>query len=397
MTGTTGLAWVDCDNHVYESDDCFTRFIEPRFADRAVNVVRDPGNPRGRIHLGDRPLGYMPDKIGDFTPAAGAIYDLGDLDAIRAVEKVHRRDNPAWFDRDARLAVMDDLGIQATILFPTNALQNPTELMDDVEVGFANLRSYNRWLDEEWGFSHRDRLFAAPVLNLADVDLAVAELDSVLDRGARVVNLMSVEPGVGRPALGDPRCAPFWERVHTAGIAVAMHGAPTAYHDLYSPLGRLTPRAETTPFQNLLSNRALLDSLSSLLLSDVFVRFPGLRVVTVESGAWWVGPLLEMLDHCRQGTGRDAPKHTPSELFRRHVYVNPFEYEVGALVPMLGADRICMGSDYPHPEGVGGPDAYRASLDGLPEDQIDLIMGGNTAGLLGIVREARPTPAAARA
>ncbi len=56
-----------------------------------------------------------------------------------------------------------------------------------------------------------------------------------------------------------------------------------------------------------------------------------------------------------------------------------------------------MGSDYPHPEGVGGPDAYRASLEGLPGDEIDLVMGGNTAALLGIAREAQPAPATAHA
>jgi predicted TIM-barrel fold metal-dependent hydrolase len=210
------------------------------------------------------------------------------------------------------------------------------------------------------------------------------------------VNLMSVEPGTGRPALGDTRCDPFWERIDNEGTAVTMHGASTGYHDLYSPRGKVTPRSETTAFQTLLSSRALLDSLTSLVLGDVFVRFPNVRVITVETGAWWVGPLLETFDHFRQGTGRTAPRDGASEVFRQHVYVNPFEYEVSALLPLLGAERICMGSDYPHPEGVGGPAAYAASLTGLPDNEVDLIMGGNTASLLGLTREARPTPASAR-
>jgi len=32
---------VDVDYHYYEPDDCFTRFIEPEFADRACHIVRE--------------------------------------------------------------------------------------------------------------------------------------------------------------------------------------------------------------------------------------------------------------------------------------------------------------------------------------------------------------------
>ena len=53
----------------------------------------------------------------------------------------------------------------------------------------ANVHSFNRWLDEDWGFAHRDRLYAAPLLSLRDLDAAVAELDWVLARGARIVSL----------------------------------------------------------------------------------------------------------------------------------------------------------------------------------------------------------------
>ena len=42
----------------------------------------------------------------------------------------------------------------------------------------ATFRAFNRWLEEDWGFAYRDRIFAAPYLTLADVDWAV--------RGARV-------------------------------------------------------------------------------------------------------------------------------------------------------------------------------------------------------------------
>ena len=32
--------FFDADNHYYETRDCFTRFIEPRFRDKAVNLTK---------------------------------------------------------------------------------------------------------------------------------------------------------------------------------------------------------------------------------------------------------------------------------------------------------------------------------------------------------------------
>ncbi len=35
---------VDCDSHVMEPPDLWERYIEPKYRDRAIKIVRDPAD-----------------------------------------------------------------------------------------------------------------------------------------------------------------------------------------------------------------------------------------------------------------------------------------------------------------------------------------------------------------
>src|SRR5262249_41007012 len=62
LPGAGGAAFpyriVDADNHYYEPDDCFTRFLDPAFARRAYRIVREKGSA-GRPWFGDAPAYFM--------------------------------------------------------------------------------------------------------------------------------------------------------------------------------------------------------------------------------------------------------------------------------------------------------------------------------------------------
>src|SRR5258708_15638130 len=122
---------------------------------------------------------------------------------------------PAYVDREARLAAMDAQGVEATLLFPTLAVCVEHFMKHDPVQLYANFEAFNRWLEDDWGYAHQNRIFAAPLVSLRNVDLAVAELERVLDLGARVVSL---RPG---PAFGhspaDPMFDPFWAPGDEAG------------------------------------------------------------------------------------------------------------------------------------------------------------------------------------
>jgi hypothetical protein len=97
----------------------------------------------------------------------------------------------------------------------------------------ASLAAFNRWLEEDWGFSYRDRLIAVPMLSLADPDAALGELSSLIERGARMVHIRPAPVpgpnGTGR-SLGDKLHDPVWARLAEASLPVAFHLGDSGYN-----------------------------------------------------------------------------------------------------------------------------------------------------------------------
>ena len=75
----------------------------------------------------------------------------------------------------------------------------------------------------------------------------------------------------------------------------------------------------------------------------------------------------------------------PVEVFKRNIFVHPFhEDDPTGLVKLLGADNVLFGSDYPHPEGMSDPLSFVDSLDGLPQEDIEKVMGGNLLKMMNV-------------
>ena len=49
--------------------------------------------------------------------------------------------------------------------------------------------AFNKWIHEDWGFSYKNRIFAAGYVTLADVDWALDQLDWMIERDVRAVNM----------------------------------------------------------------------------------------------------------------------------------------------------------------------------------------------------------------
>ena len=61
-------------------------------------------------------------------------------------------------------------------------------LENDLPALQAAFSAFNRWLAEDWGFSYKDRLFAAPYITLSNVQHAISELEFAIDNNVRVIN-----------------------------------------------------------------------------------------------------------------------------------------------------------------------------------------------------------------
>lgn len=100
--------------------------------------------------------------------------------------------------------MIDGQGIETVIMFPTFGCGVEEALKDDVGATMASLHAFNLWLDEDWGFDRDDhRIVTAPMISLADPEKAVAEVDFVLGRGARLVHVRPAPvPGARCPVPG---------------------------------------------------------------------------------------------------------------------------------------------------------------------------------------------------
>ena len=216
---------------------------------------------------------------------------------------------PEYRDRDRRLALMDAQGVEAALLLPTLGVTIEHFMKEDVEQTTANLGAFNRWLDDDWGFAYRGRIFGVPLLSLLDLDWAIAELEWVLARGARAVHLRP-GPQAGR-SPADPAFDPFWARIDEAGIPVVFHSSESGYNELYSTAWGEDPNPrpyEQSAWQwmNCFGDRPIMETLTSLIYYNLFDRFPNVRVASIENGSIWARYLLESIDK-KRGMGRNGP------------------------------------------------------------------------------------------
>jgi predicted TIM-barrel fold metal-dependent hydrolase len=391
----------DADNHYWEVSDSFTRYRDARFADRGV-VLKDVGG-KPRYYFGERAHPIIPGP-GDvhLRPRPGALYEYfqGKSSKSRVGNELsceEPSEHPEWFNRDARLQVMDDQGVEAAWLFPSQAVCMEGPMQPDIEAAVHILGAFNRWLAEDWGFAYQDRIFGVPFLSLSDLDGAIRELEWCVDHGARIITIRNgpafTAEGLRSPA--DPIFDPFWARVQEAGVVMTTHaGFEDGYVDVQQAVARtwgLLPgalaagetmdAAASTLVGQLMKHRLIADFATVLVAHKLFERFPGLRVAYIENGADWVPPLLHTLDMLH-GQNPGLFKIHPRDQFIEHCWVAPFvEDSVEKIAEHLPVERILFGSDWPHAEGMSHPRHFFAKVESFSLEQQQRIMRDNAREL----------------
>jgi predicted TIM-barrel fold metal-dependent hydrolase len=406
----------DADNHYYEPVDMFARYIDTKYVERTFRTEERDGETivlfQGR-HFGFvggsgnrrrvRPGSLRARLRGDAQP------DEPDVDDSYAS------------DPKARLDMMDKQGIEATLMFPSTGVTIENLLRDDPELLLAHVRAFNRWLAESWSFNFEHRIFSPAMISLVDPDEAVTQLEFALDHGARAIQMLP-GPAVWGRSPADPVYNQFWARVQEAGALVTYHLGNSGYMERYSAdwgenpdpdgvspdspgprqvSGQRGPdnKGGRSAFQwtMLYRDRPIMDTLAILIYHNLFGRFPGIQVMSVENGSAWVAYLLTVMDNMK-GMGRNGPwpggyvEGKPSEVFKRHVYVSPHHYgeDLAGLVKLIGVERTLFGSDFPHAEGMSAEHDYHdkagefAAKLGDSDVETRQVMRDNGMRLLGM-------------
>jgi predicted TIM-barrel fold metal-dependent hydrolase len=380
-----GTLVIDSDSHWCERPDFFTELAPPAYKDRVPHVeVIDgantwvfDGHPLGRASSGA--------VIGRDGQKASADLGLNQW----SIEDVH----VGGYDPAVRLAVLDECGIDAQIIFPNTiglGGQDLGMIQDDALCRLV-IELYNDRQAEIQAESG-DRLLGLPLMPAWDIDLCVRETKRVAAMGARGVNMTSDPQDLGAPDLANPAWDPFWAACAELHMPVHFHiGASATSMGFYGqypweshPMNTKLAIGGTLLFIG--NARVVVNA----ILSGIFDRHPDLKMVSVESGCGWIPFILEALDYEMSENAPDElakMKQMPSEYFRSNMYAT-FWFEnnrnnLPALIDAVGEDSILFETDFPHPTCLypSPLDTVKQKMSTLPVETQKKIYGENARKL----------------
>ena len=281
---------------------------------------------------------------------------------------------PEYRDHDARLATMDEFGLEWIWMFPTLGVLYEELLKHDVEAVTITFTSFNRWLDEDWGCNYRE-----PALRRA-LHLAVrrrlggerARVGAVARRPRRRHASRRADDHVRpplprrrdvRPVLGARRTRPASPSSSTPATAGTRRRAtrPTGSAPAFDPKGAARPSIRMFAIE-----RAAYDFLLSIIFDDLFTRFPNVRVASVENGSEFLPDLFRKLASVPTQDAGLLPRRPGRHLPRARLDQPVLGGRSRTRSPSSWAtDRVIFGSDWPHIEGMPPPARLRGRAQGV--------------------------------
>ncbi len=370
---------IDADGHVLEPPDMWERYCDPGDRDVAMAILRDDDGLEYLDLGGGRPSkiirkGY-PSGVGYMDRLAGIIYEREPRTGSPYVD-----DAPLGaMDAKERLQRLDMENIERAILYPSLSVLWGAEVEDESVVQ-PNLRAYNRWIVDFCSDSN-GRLIPVAQLSLGDVEAAEKELRRAAAEGVKGVWVPPFT--TTRIPLGDPSHDRIFAACQELGLPLGIHPAFEPKWCAPGRFGEYTS-ARYGFFHNVTAGDAVRHAFTSLFQYGVFGRFPGLKVIVLESGAGWIGYWLDRMD-TMYGTIQGAPvrdllPELPSHYFRTQCWISgdPDEKSLAAVIPTVGEDRFFWASDFPHPDHPPDyvPEVERL-VEALPESARAPLLGKN--------------------
>jgi uncharacterized protein len=347
-----GLRFVDSDMHIMEPPDLFERYLDPKWKHRVSLMVGADGRPKrgaaGAIVIDGLPTS-MDAELQQYRkrgraatsnstqPLSGSrLADTGRLDFAIARN----------YDAVAQLQGMEMEGVDIAVNYPTQGLSLIARDNLDPELSLALCQAYNNWIHEFCSLSP-DRLKWVAMLPVHDVHLACREL-------VRCVKLGAVGSFI-RPNLvnGHYWHSNYWDPLYSIheelGVTWGFHEGTGAWYSYHNVL-----YGENRFYRHVASHWIeMQQAMIAMIIGGVFEFHPKLRVGFLEAQNSWVPGLLSRIEwDYPQYRDSHAPylTLTPREYFRRNCWaaVEGSEPEIEATAGLIGAERMCISTDYPH-------------------------------------------------
>ena len=323
MTSTRLRKVIDGDGHVFEDAEQLASFLPSEYRD-AIFAAGFPGIFGLVPHL-DNLHTLM------YTSPPGSFIDPG---------------------VDGWVKFLDDLGITASVLYPTAALSFGRIVDHNWAILIA--RAYNDWLYENY-LKRDSRFQGVGLIPMQDPEAAVVELRRVVTELGMCGAML---PATGlKTHLGAKDYWPIYQEADRLGCCLSAHGG------CHSGLGFDTLNVFAAihalghPF-------AISINFVSMLFNGIFDRFPNVRFGFLEASVAWLLLAMERSEGSYKGFIPLDPRgeylqlkpgETVTDHILRHIRAGRIfvgieggEPELAYAVKKIGNDPFIFSSDFPH-------------------------------------------------
>jgi uncharacterized protein len=313
------------------------------------------------------------------------------------------------------------MGVDQAFLYPTWFAEG-FPLVKDPDVAYALARAYNDWI-AEFCRAAPDRLFAAAILPLQNMEFALEELQRIAKipcfRGA-FIRPMFVE---GR-YFTHPYYEPLWAELASLGVVAAVHATPGLNNPEWTSHGPFIEKMKDRLAQISLRGNAgggpsagggsgaftvtgmplghslapilayWLDNYlfvgSTLLGYGVMNRYPTMKIVVAHGKATWMEEVLEKFEASTRVIALQHyyPVRTDAvEMWEKGHVMLGFDADERGIrtLPERYSAKVVWGSRYPHDDTTSAWDAiHMLTQANVEESCIARMMGGNAAQQFGI-------------
>ena len=369
---------ISSDNHIVEPPDLWSTRIEPEYRERGPNIQDTEQGPFWFVD------GKRTFNISDMASQAGRRFEAPET--LQTVDSWENARSGAYIPEEA-VKDMDIDGVDVGIVYPSLTIFLYA-FVEDSDLLTAVLRTYNDFAADFCQGNPR-RLKGIATVNLDNVSEGVEELERCAKLGfvgAAIPEYMSARPYFA------PENEPLWASAQDLDMPLGLHISTARVK-----AGRGWDREmDNFGFANLMLDNAdfwVRVSLTEMILSGVFERYPNLKVGVAEHELNWVPYWMERTDYSytERAAGRAGFRlkndMVPSDVFHSNCFVDFQEDALGITHrDIIGVDNILWGSDYPHTEGTfpKSREFIETTLADCTEEERDKIVAGNAARIYGI-------------
>jgi predicted TIM-barrel fold metal-dependent hydrolase len=398
MPSRDDIPWIiSTDDHVVEPPGVWVDRLPAADLEQAPHVVRDTCettyDPKTRaVHYkkgGDGPVidwwmyEGVPKAIPKVVACAGYPFEEHTIDPISFEEM-----RPGCYDPKARLADMDLIHMERSLLFPYITRFAGQWFLDatDKDLALRCVRAYNDWLIDDFCAGSGGRLIPLGIVPLWDPLLAAEEVRRNATRGMKAITWTEMPSHIGLPSIHDPsrHWDPLFQACDETRTVICMH------------IGSGSKMAEVSPWAPRAANTALTfsmaqNSLVEWLVSGNLIRFPNLKIAYSESQMGWMPFVLDRVDKCWEHSayaGMDPiVTERPSSYVPGRVYGSMFDDLLAIeMRHHIGVRQITFEVDYPH-QDTTWPDTLAhvekiASM--VSPAELERILRGNAIEMLGL-------------